>query len=162
MLIFNEKNRLETEKTEELILNKLKEEVIAGNVNMMIKEHNVLYKRNKEYFIGKIEKDKFLLTRMYSTGRNVFSPIIVGKVIKEEKTIINMVFKTQLVVKVFLIFLLIFALYNLIGGIFENSKDIFHILSIAIAVMTVYVAYLLYFCKQVKEIKKFLEKLWFD
>jgi hypothetical protein len=159
MLIYNKRYRVEAIKTSEEILNILNEEVISGNVNIMVKEHNVLYKRKKEYFIGKIEKDHFLLTKIYRTGRNIFAPIISGTIIKGEKTIIDLVFKTQLIIKLFLAILLLYSAYTFIEVIVLNERDVFQLICIVIFSIVLYMIYVFYYMKQVNEIRTFLEKI---
>lgn len=163
MIIFNKEFKIETSKSEEQVLNRLKEEVIEGTVNIMVKEHEVLSKRKKEYFIGKIGTGSFILTRMHNTGRSVWSPIIIGTIKKGEKTTISIVFKAQLVLNLFLSILFAISLYYFVKAIILKSEDIHQILLCVIGfVVILYVPSLLNFINQVNKIKMFLVGIFGD
>jgi len=161
MVILKKQYTIETEKPKEQIIELLKAEVIEGSVSMMVKEHRALPIRKNEFFIGKVENDSFIVTRMYKTGRSPWSPVLRGTITCNSKSIINLVYKAHLSLNLFFSFIYSTIIFKLLITIYQNGDDKYIVLSTLIAVILIfYVPSLINFKFQVKRMNKFLDRLF--
>lgn len=160
MIIMDQHHKIEMEKGREQIIGLLSTEVFNGSVNIMVNENKAVLTRNKEYFIGKVGNESFIVSRLYKTGRSVWSPIVIGTIETEVKTTIYLKFKAHFPLNIALLAFDAVIILSLIKAITQKNENIYLIGSLILVGLAFYILSQLNFNVQVKRIKVYLMNLF--
>ncbi len=160
MILVYDKLRIETSISKEDVISKLHRNMVEGSPNIMVKEHDVIYKKRQEFLIGKIEKDFFKATRLTKYGRDSWAPVIEGRIEQGKNTTINIIFKPQIIISIFFIIAFGAIIFNFVRGATQGHVGIGQNIAFIIGYLFFYIPILIYFTNQVKKIKIFFEELF--